>query len=103
LLFFVLLGRQDSNLRMSAPKADALPLGDAPLRLTEDEENQTGAEYTHNMIKSQPLTNTTLHTGTAKGDNHCFNKLAVTQGNMYLQLNHPEDRPDSLQEERAIS
>jgi hypothetical protein len=25
-----LLGRQDSNLRMSAPKADALPLGDAP-------------------------------------------------------------------------
>ncbi len=28
---FCLLGRQDSNLRMSAPKADALPLGDAPL------------------------------------------------------------------------
>jgi hypothetical protein len=26
----ILLGRQDSNLRMSAPKADALPLGDAP-------------------------------------------------------------------------
>ena len=24
------LGRQDSNLRMSAPKADALPLGDTP-------------------------------------------------------------------------
>jgi arsenate reductase-like glutaredoxin family protein len=72
------------------------------LRLTEDEENQTGAEYTHNMIKSQPLTNTTLHTGTAKVANHCFNKLAVTQGITYLQLNHPEDRPDSLQEKRAI-
>ncbi len=28
---FAVLGRQDSNLRMSAPKADALPLGDAPL------------------------------------------------------------------------
>ena len=25
------LGRRDSNPRMSAPKADALPLGDAPL------------------------------------------------------------------------
>ena len=24
------LGRRDSNPRMSAPKADALPLGDAP-------------------------------------------------------------------------
>ena len=24
------LGRQDSNLRMSTPKTDALPLGDAP-------------------------------------------------------------------------
>ena len=24
------LGRQDSNLRMAAPKAAALPLGDAP-------------------------------------------------------------------------
>ena len=24
------LGRQDSNLRVSAPKADALPLGDSP-------------------------------------------------------------------------
>ena len=27
------LGRRDSNPRMSAPKADALPLGDAPIRL----------------------------------------------------------------------
>lgn len=26
------LGWQDSNLRMSAPKADALPLGDTPLK-----------------------------------------------------------------------
>ena len=26
------LGWQDSNLRMSAPKADALPLGDTPIR-----------------------------------------------------------------------
>lgn len=25
------LGWQDSNLRMSAPKADALPLGDTPI------------------------------------------------------------------------
>ena len=26
------LGRLDSNQRMSAPKADALPLGDAPIK-----------------------------------------------------------------------
>ena len=26
------LGRRDSNPRMSAPKADALPLGDIPLK-----------------------------------------------------------------------
>ena len=26
------LGREDSNLRMAAPKAAALPLGDSPLR-----------------------------------------------------------------------
>ena len=30
-LFFYWLGWQDSNLRMSAPKADALPLGDTPI------------------------------------------------------------------------
>ena len=29
---FYWLGWQDSNLRMSAPKADALPLGDTPIR-----------------------------------------------------------------------
>ena len=28
------LGRQDSNLRMSAPKTDALPLGHAPASIT---------------------------------------------------------------------
>src|SRR5204863_7773740 len=28
---FIWLGRKDSNLRMAAPKAAALPLGDAPL------------------------------------------------------------------------
>ena len=27
------LGREDSNLRMSAPKADALPLGDSPTEI----------------------------------------------------------------------
>ncbi len=30
LLRSIWLGRRDSNPRMSAPKADALPLGDAP-------------------------------------------------------------------------
>ena len=30
-LFLIWLGRRDSNPRMSAPKADALPLGDAPI------------------------------------------------------------------------
>lgn len=32
--FFILstLGRKDSNLRMSVPKTDALPLGDAPFK-----------------------------------------------------------------------
>lgn len=30
LLRSIWLGRQDSNLRMSAPKTDALPLGHAP-------------------------------------------------------------------------
>jgi hypothetical protein len=29
------LGRRDSNPRMSAPKADALPLGHAPIKLLE--------------------------------------------------------------------
>jgi hypothetical protein len=40
----VLLGRQDSNLRMSAPKADALPLGDAPSFAEDRSEN--GLNYT---------------------------------------------------------
>ncbi|GEM_PF-4920554 len=35
------LRRQDSNLRMSAPKADALPLGDASIL-------KNGLEYTDN-------------------------------------------------------
>ena len=30
-IFELWLGWQDSNLRMSAPKADALPLGDTPI------------------------------------------------------------------------
>ena len=34
LLRSIWLGRQDSNLRMSAPKTDALPLGDAPASIT---------------------------------------------------------------------
>ena len=31
-IFELWLGRLDSNQRMSAPKADALPLGDAPTK-----------------------------------------------------------------------
>ena len=34
LLRSIWLGRQDSNLRMSAPKTDALPLGHAPASIT---------------------------------------------------------------------
>lgn len=30
---FYWLGRKDSNLRMSVPKTDALPLGDAPTQI----------------------------------------------------------------------
>lgn len=41
-----MLGRQDSNLRMSAPKADALPLGDAPPL-------HAGPDNTDNNGKSQ--------------------------------------------------
>ncbi len=58
-LFVFLLGRQDSNLRMSAPKADALPLGDAPLHcIIRLNRIKSGAEYTHNITKTQPLTYT---------------------------------------------
>ena len=43
------LGRQDSNLGMSVPKTDALPLGDAP---TSDESDVSGligrADQKHN-------------------------------------------------------
>ena len=35
LRLFSWLGRRDSNPRMSAPKADALPLGDAPIKLVQ--------------------------------------------------------------------
>ncbi len=34
LMLMILLGCQDSNLGMSEPKSDALPLGDTPLRLS---------------------------------------------------------------------
>src|SRR2546428_584073 len=38
------LGRVDSNHRMSAPKTDALPLGDSPTRATVQETNSPAAD-----------------------------------------------------------
>jgi hypothetical protein len=42
----LLLGRQDSNLRVSAPKADALPLGYAPPKLPSLLQNAVVSKYT---------------------------------------------------------
>ena len=36
LYFQIWLGRRDSNPRMSEPKSDALPLGDAPIKKRRD-------------------------------------------------------------------
>ena len=49
----MLLGRQDSNLRVSAPKADALPLGYAPLKSTSLLQNAVVSKYTNGGNVSQ--------------------------------------------------
>ena len=45
------LGWQDSNLRMSAPKADALPLGDTPLKKCRLKQLQTISAGSRNNAK----------------------------------------------------
>ena len=41
------LGREDSNLRMAAPKAAALPLGDSPIRGGTTVEKPGRADHSH--------------------------------------------------------